>query len=420
MESDGPGDIAALPGTLNRMPTQKTKKLNIFMVLDCPIGAYHHYSSQLCNALVERSEFTKVVFVPIFAERHLPWISNEEVGFIDPRVDIDLIGPGGRSKAWRHFIFFKNLFRHMREVSRSSPCVVHIQTDTGLQLLDFLLFFLYRLLGVPIVRTVHEPTAADRIKMPNRFEEWFGKLQLKKAAAIIVHDAQTKIYIGDLIEKNDSIFAIPHGHYLVFRKYISNEKDAEMPFNNPPVALFLGIKRHKGFEIFLQALQQLQKKNFPIKAKIVGRISPGDEDLVHKIKSFNLRNVEIHPGYIPTAEIWKVYAESDFVVLPYLRGTTSGAIHLAYAFKRPVITSDLNCFRELVIDGKTGFIVPKGDTSALAEGIIRICRSRNERIKMGEAGFQKVCSEIYSWELIAEKTAQVYTEAFKRKGRRIL
>ena len=386
------------------------------MILDSPFGAYHHYSAQLCNALCERREIDEVFFVPIFAERHRSGISEEEAELLDPRVVVDLIVPGGKSRVWRYFVFSINLFRHLKNVLRSMPCLIHIQTGTGLQLLDTTLLVFYRILGIPIVRTVHELTTAERIKEENSLDRWLGKRQLRMADAIIAHNLQVKKRILELSGEGAAISIVPHGHYLVFRKFIPNEKEAEMPFNDPPVALFFGFKRHKGIEIFLQALQVLQEKGFPIRARIVGRINPGDEDLVQKIK--HLPSVEINPGYIPNSEIWKIYVKSDFVVLPYIKGTTSGAIHLAYAFKRPVIVSDLDCFRDLVVDGKTGFIVPKGDPSSLADGIIRICQNREERIRMGEAGFQRTTSETYGWEGIAEKTAQVYMETFERRKKK--
>jgi glycosyltransferase involved in cell wall biosynthesis len=389
-------------------------RLKVVMVLDVPRGAYYHYCAELCNALVKHPQIAEVRLAAMFAERHRPGISAEEKALLDPRVAIDVIGPGGRSKGWRYFAFFKNLARHLREISRSPSCVVHLQTGTGLQLLDTALPLLYRFLGLAVVRTLHEPTAAERIKVPTRFEEWVGRQQLKSADALIVHDVPTQRRLLDRLDKKSrSVVVIPHGHYLMFRKYIPVEKKEEMPDHHPPVALFLGVKRHKGLEVFIQALRQLQERGFPIEGKIVGQINPGDEDLVDSIKG--LKNARIDPGYLPNDTLWKSYAESDFVVLPYLKGTTSGAIHLAYAFKRPVIASDLDCFKELVTDGKTGFVVPRGDASALAEAMVRICRDRRERIAMGEAGFQRISSEGYSWERIAEVTAELYAQTLKRK-----
>jgi glycosyltransferase involved in cell wall biosynthesis len=388
--------------------------MNLFMILDAPMGAYHHYCSQLCNALVSRRDIAKVRLVPIFSERHRPGISAEEGALLDRRIGLEILGPGGRSKGWRYLTFFKNLFHHLRAVSQTPNSVVHLQTATGLQLLDIALVLFYRFLGIPLVRTLHERTAAERVKIPNRFERWIGEWQIKKADAVIVHDSQTRKELADLFGKEGPpVAVIPHGNYKVFRRYIPSEGDETMPENDPPVALFLGIKKHKGLEPFLQALHLLQEKGFPIKGRIVGRITPGDEALLRAVD--RLKNVEVEPGYLPNAEIWRVYAQSDFVVLPYLKGTTSGGVHLAYAFKKAVIASDLACFRELVSDGETGFVVPRGNSSALAEAMIRLCRDRQARRAMGEAGFRRVSSEYYDWEKIAENTASVYALASTRK-----
>lgn len=396
------------------MEEEGVDRLKIIMVLDVPRGAYYHYCAELCNALVKHPRVAEVRLAAIFAERHRPGISDEEKALLDPRVVIEIIGPGGQSKGWRYFAFFRNLLRHLKGLVRSPASVIHLQTGTGLQLLDTLLPFFYRLLGVPVVRTMHEPTAAERIKVPSRLEEWIGARQLKGADAVIVHDLKSQKRLLDRWgEKGPSVVVIPHGHYLFFRRYRPDSMDETTPENRPPVALFLGIKRHKGIEVFIEALRQLQVRGFPIEGRIVGQVNPGDEDLVESIRA--LRNARIETGYIPNAKLWKVYASSDFVVLPYLKGTTSGAIHLAFAFKRPVIVSDLDCFKELVADGTTGLVVPQGDAAALAEAMVRICRDRSERAAMGEAGFQRISSEYYSWENIAEKTADVYFMAFKRK-----
>lgn len=389
-------------------------QLKIAIVLDVPRGAYYHYCAQLCNALVTHPRVGEVRLVAMFAERHRPGISEEEKALLDPRVVIEIIGPGGKSKLWRYFAFFKNLIGHLRNLSRSSSNVVHLQTGTGLQLLDTALLIFYRFLGVPLIRTIHEPTAAERIKVPTRFEEWIGRRQLRAADALIVHDLHTQKRLLDRSgDGGPSALVIPHGNYLMFRRYLVSDTVEAGPDNDPPVALFLGVKRHKGLAVFIEALRQLQEKEFPIQARIVGQINPGDEDLIESMRG--LRNVRIDPGYLPNAEIWRVYTESDFVVLPYLKGTTSGGIHLAYAFKKPVITSDLDCFKELVSDGETGLMVPRGNPSALAEAMIRICRQRKERMAMGEAGFERISSGYYSWEEIAEKTVALYAATLKRK-----
>jgi|GEM_PF-1805923 len=394
--------------------------LTVFMLSDAPMGAYHHYCAQLCNALVKRPDIAEVRLISLFEERganpscdRQGGISPEERALLDPKVILEVLGPDGRSKVHRYLAFFRNLLRHLREVSRSGRRVIHIQTATGLQLLDTVLPVLYRLMGVPIVRTLHELTAAERIRKPSALELRVGRVQLGLADAVIVHSVETRRTLANpLGGKIPAV--IPHGNYLVFRNYMPEGVEDSSPVQEPPAVLFLGIKRHKGIEVFIEALRRLHRRGIPVRAMIAGRVNPGDEDLIEQIRG--LPNAEILPGYIPNADLWRTYRRSDAVILPYLRGTTSGAVHLAYAFKRPVIASDLDCFREVVVEGKTGLIVPRGDAQALAEAMIRICANQEERLRMGEEAFRHTQSERFEWNSIARQTYLVYTGLDDRKA----
>ena len=81
--------------------------------------------------------------------------------------------------------------------------------------------------------------------------------------------------------------------------------------------------------------------------------------------------IEIHDGYIPDKEVEKFFAASDLVVLPYESATQSGIVQISYGFDKPVIATDVGGLPEVVIDNKTGYIVPPKDPEKLAEKIIQ-------------------------------------------------
>lgn len=56
----------------------------------------------------------------------------------------------------------------------------------------------------------------------------------------------------------------------------------------------------------------------------------------------------------------------------------------------PVVATDHNGFSETVIDGQTGFLCPEGDTDKMAKDLIRLATDRELRIRMGDAGRQRV------------------------------
>ncbi len=390
--------------------------LDVTLLLDAPQGAYLHYCAELGRGLAGCPEVGRVRLVAALLDRRKQGIDSDERAMIDDRLEVEVLGPSGPSKWGRYAAFARRLAGHLWALARARSAVVHVHTATGFHLLDLGLLVLYRSLGLALVRTVHEFTAAERIRRPTEWERRIGRWQLRLVDAIIAHAPETAETVRALVgSKAPPIVVIPHGNYLMLRGTARPSAGRPPGQVGAPVALFLGIKRHKGIEVFLEALRRLDRDGYRIKGLIAGGINPGDEDLLEVIKA--VPNVDFRPGYIPNSELGALYHRSDFVVLPYLVGTTSGAIHLAYAFKRPVVVSDLPCFRELVVEGATGVVVPRGDVDALAAAMRRLADSPADRARMGEEGFRLVSSARYDWARIARETVGVYQRALHRRRR---
>ncbi len=77
------------------------------------------------------------------------------------------------------------------------------------------------------------------------------------------------------------------------------------------------------------------------------------------------------PRYIPNEEVTFYFSAADLVVLPYLETATSAVVHLAFGFDKPVIGTTMGGLREVVMDGETGYLVPPGNSLALADAIVR-------------------------------------------------
>jgi len=50
---------------------------------------------------------------------------------------------------------------------------------------------------------------------------------------------------------------------------------------------------------------------------------------------------------------------------------TSGVVRLAFGFNKPVVGTNVGGLSEVLEDGETGYLVPPGDSTALARAIIR-------------------------------------------------
>ncbi|WP_198675376.1 glycosyltransferase [Pleomorphovibrio marinus] len=111
-------------------------------------------------------------------------------------------------------------------------------------------------------------------------------------------------------------------------------------------------------------------------------------------------------GAMDHTEIKHLYAVSDIFLLPSITasdGNSEGqglVLQEAQIMGLPVVASLHNGIPEGMMDGKTGFLVPERDTSALAQNIGKLLNDETLRKKMGENGRKFVISNFDNLELI--------------------
>lgn len=149
------------------------------------------------------------------------------------------------------------------------------------------------------------------------------------------------------------------------------------------VFLFFGfIRPYKGIECLLQAFQQIAPEFPDITLLIVGEyFYPGAEiqvaltDCYPEIpRSFGVfmkgpvsdQLVWIN-RYVPNEDVGRYFCAADAVVIPYHQTSQSGPLQIAFAFDLPVIASDIPTFREIVVNGVSGYLFRQGDPKDLAE-----------------------------------------------------
>jgi len=85
----------------------------------------------------------------------------------------------------------------------------------------------------------------------------------------------------------------------------------------------------------------------------------------------------------------------------------SNSIMEYMALGKPVIATDGGGTPELVINGETGYLIPDGATETAVEKIEYLLDNRDERVRMGEAGKEKVRDE-FSLEKMVEEHLNLY------------
>lgn len=81
----------------------------------------------------------------------------------------------------------------------------------------------------------------------------------------------------------------------------------------------------------------------------------------------------------------------------------------------PVIASDVGGVKESVVDGTTGFVVPRRDTVRLRECLRKLITCPELRISMGQAGRARY-EENFTFDRLVERTTKVYESVLHKEN----
>src|SRR5690606_31002477 len=145
----------------------------------------------------------------------------------------------------------------------------------------------------------------------------------------------------------------------------------------------------KGVADFVALAKELQAREAAVTCVLIG---PENNEVAQ------LR-AEQEAGRLPANFVFGGYANSPrealslahvVVNLSHFEESFGRTVLEAMAAARPVVCYARGALSELVIQGETGFVVPFGDVSAVADAVQRLARDAKLRTQMGQAGRKRV------------------------------
>lgn len=131
------------------------------------------------------------------------------------------------------------------------------------------------------------------------------------------------------------------------------------------VLCFGALRRNKGIAVLLEAMAMPSAAD--LRLTIAGRGAPEVEVMVREAAERDPR-ITAHLGYISEEQKGDLYRAADLVVLPYTAfASQSAVLHDAYAYRRPVVVTDVGALGSTVRADRTGWVVPPSDAEALAD-----------------------------------------------------
>lgn len=178
--------------------------------------------------------------------------------------------------------------------------------------------------------------------------------------------------------------------------------------------LFVGrLVERKGIEYLIEAMEALTRQ-LPVRLDIIGS-GPEEPRLRELAERRGLQQHVIFHGRVSQEELARKYRECDAFVLPAIidsRGDTEGlgvVIIEAMSYGRPVVASGVGGIVDLVIDERTGLLVPQKDSPALARAISRVLTDPALAQRLNRAGYDHI-QKNYSWPAIIKRLDGVYRD----------
>jgi len=146
-----------------------------------------------------------------------------------------------------------------------------------------------------------------------------------------------------------------------------------------PIILFVGkISRGKGANVMFNAMRRLAPLNATARLVVCGNIHAGDWDIDP--------DRVISLGFVDQPIVHGLYQACDVVLLPSTWPEPLGWATLdAGRYAKPIVATSVGGIPEAVIHGKTGLLVARNDSEAMANALADILSSSSMAVAMGKA-----------------------------------
>lgn len=153
-----------------------------------------------------------------------------------------------------------------------------------------------------------------------------------------------------------------------FLKFCKTDESVES--GNFNILFFGRISPYKGIQFLLDAFVEiLSTKKYPNMTLTIA----GSGNFDFEIEPYRQHpEIKILNEYIYPENLANLIFNSSVVVCPYIDATQSGVVMSAYAFKKPVIATNVGGLPEMVKDQLTGIIIEPKNSEAIKNAILEL------------------------------------------------
>ena len=171
----------------------------------------------------------------------------------------------------------------------------------------------------------------------------------------------------------------------------------------------------KGIRFLIRAASALRAR-YPDLRVVVAGDGFERQELERLAAELGVAEATTFLGWVPNSELPAYYRGAAISVIPSLEEGFGIPAVEAMGCEVPVVASDAGGLLEVVEDGVTGRIVPRGDPDALARAIDELLADDALRARMGKAGRERAL-RLFDWDRSVERFETLFERVIERRGR---
>jgi glycosyltransferase involved in cell wall biosynthesis len=270
-----------------------------------------------------------------------------------------------------------------------------------------------RKLGVPSVVTMHGGDVyVNKAEGYNFPTKWYVRPILRWT---LTHASALTAISDDCIQhalragaSMDKIHLIMNGADLRRFSPLGEPSRNELPYGPKMVFACRQLFPRKGIRFLIQAVAQLRPRHPEICLVIAG---DGFErpELEALADTLHVRDITTFLGWVANRDLPLYFRSCAVSAIPSLEEGFGIPAAEAMGCEAPVVATDAGGLPEVVEDGVTGFVVPKGNAAALAGALDQLLSDPALRERMGKAGRQRAIAR-FDWMRAAERFEELYRQ----------
>lgn len=167
-----------------------------------------------------------------------------------------------------------------------------------------------------------------------------------------------------------------------------------------PLVLYVGrLVREKDIADVVATAQRLRNDGVPFQLAFVGE-GPARAEVARALPD------AVFAGHRHGEDLARWFASADVFFFPSTTETFGNVVLEAMASGLPAVVSDRGGPADLVVDGRTGYVVAAHDVAGFAQRIAALVRDADLRRRLGQAARQR--AEGFDWDVVHDRLVASY------------